>query len=157
LEGSATELVPIPNESRIRVTGVCLVHANDSRVPDSFRLLLRSTKDLVLLRRPVWWTRMRLIEIACAATVVLLLFAVWSVVLSRKHAALRREMRERQEAAAALHRTRDQLARRVAGPTRQLSEANAALKNPIAERALAEICMMAVDVPQLLDQERARF
>jgi len=42
--------------SQIQLTGVCSVSVDDSRVPVSFRLLVRSPDDLVVLGRPPRWT-----------------------------------------------------------------------------------------------------
>ncbi len=149
--------IPIPNESRVRVTGVCLVHVNESRAPESFRLLLRSSRDVALIRRARWWTRRRVVEFAGAAGLALAVVGAWSLLLARKNAALRREIRERQDAEAALQTAREELEARVASRTLQLSAANDALKKLIAERQLAESRLLAVQLQHLLEKERARI
>src|SRR5262249_24788524 len=49
-------LMTIPNHSLVRLAGICQVHVDQSRLPDSFNLLLRSATDVTLLERPSWWT-----------------------------------------------------------------------------------------------------
>jgi two-component system sensor histidine kinase/response regulator len=41
---------------RIQLTGICSVNVDDNRVPVSFRLLVRSQDDLVVLEHPPRWT-----------------------------------------------------------------------------------------------------
>ena len=42
--------------SQIQLTGICSVNVDDNRMPVSFRLLLRSPDDIVVLERPPRWT-----------------------------------------------------------------------------------------------------
>ena len=46
--------------SRIQLTGVCMIPETQAvrhyRVPKNFQILLRSTEDIIVLRRPSWWT-----------------------------------------------------------------------------------------------------
>ncbi len=42
--------------SILQLTGICLVHADESGVPLSFRILLRSPDDIVVLERAPWWS-----------------------------------------------------------------------------------------------------
>src|SRR5205823_2621990 len=42
--------------SRLRLTGICSVEVDETRSPRSFRLLLRTPDDIVILRQPSWWT-----------------------------------------------------------------------------------------------------
>jgi signal transduction histidine kinase len=57
--GRHDPLAAIPNRSRVRVAGVCLVPADRYRLdklPQSFSLLLRSPADVAVLAYPSWWT-----------------------------------------------------------------------------------------------------
>lgn len=147
----------IPNGSKVRLTGVCSVRANDFRIPQTFRLLLGSPQDIVLLRRPPWWTIQRVLWVAGGLAVVLLLAVAWSVVLARKNAALSREIRDRHVAEGALRRAHGELERRVEERTGQLSRANEALRDQVAERGRAEARLVAVQLQHLLEKERARI
>jgi PAS domain S-box-containing protein len=43
--------------SRLKLTGICLIEVGgEFNDPKSFRLLLKSGEDIVILRRPGWWT-----------------------------------------------------------------------------------------------------
>jgi hypothetical protein len=57
--GQRDPLASIPDGSRVRVTGICLVPADLNILslrPKVFSLLLRSAAEVRLLERPSWWT-----------------------------------------------------------------------------------------------------
>jgi len=147
----------IPNGSTVRLTGVCSVRADDFRMPQTFRLQMRSPQDVVLLRRPPWWTLERVVWMAGGLATVLLLALAWSVMLARKNAALNREIRERHLAEGALRSAHDELEQRVEERTRQLSRANEALRDQMTERERAEARLVAVQLQHLLERERSRI
>jgi signal transduction histidine kinase/CheY-like chemotaxis protein len=78
------------NSSLLRVTGICSVRAavqlEDTRLPQSFRLLLRSADDIRVLDEPSWWTapRTALILAAMAAAVLLALGGVAFLLRARR-------------------------------------------------------------------------
>src|SRR5207245_4973767 len=47
----------------VRLTGVYVAGMNQNRNIQSFRLLLRSPADVVLLSRPSWWTAQRTVGV----------------------------------------------------------------------------------------------
>ncbi len=48
---------PLPRAgSTLRLTGICVVRTGEYRVPQTFRLLLRSARDVRVLRPAPWWT-----------------------------------------------------------------------------------------------------
>ena len=67
---AAAALAPLQEGSRVRASGICLTETGgDFNEPTSFRLLLRSDRDLVVLRRPSWWTLERTLRV--------MIFLVW--------------------------------------------------------------------------------
>jgi len=69
------------DSSELSLTGVCLVDANEARVPESFRILLRSTADVVVNAQPPWWTLRLAVGVlgTLAVTIVLVLGWVWTL------------------------------------------------------------------------------
>lgn len=96
-------------------------------MPQSFRMLLRSPEDLVVLHAPSWWNLRHTLWVLCGTVGVLLLVIAWIVVLGRR---LREQMelirqkirsggvlQERNRIARELH---DNLEQELAGITMQL-------------------------------------
>jgi hypothetical protein len=72
----------IPVNSEVRVTGVCLVRSGGLwHIPQSFRLLLRSEQDIVVLRKPSWWNLRHTLWLLGITAVILLIAVVWTFVL----------------------------------------------------------------------------
>ena len=78
--------------SRLQVTGVCSVQVDTrstlmgegTALPKSFRILLRSPRDLVVLRMPSWWTPSHLLEVLGLVLGVTLAVLVWVFVLRHR-------------------------------------------------------------------------
>jgi PAS domain S-box-containing protein len=85
---SQAALAALRPGSRLRVTGVCDVSANDRNRPNVFRVLLRSPEDLTVLARPPWWTVSRLLTVLVC---VILGGALWLLLYSRRVSALQRK------------------------------------------------------------------
>ena len=74
--------------SLIRVTGVCSIESDDTADPTrsgfpvakSFRLLLRSPADIVVLQKPSWWNAVHALRVLAAA-LALALFALCRMAL----------------------------------------------------------------------------
>ena len=76
--------------SEVAVTGICLIErgsswqAGGSWRAKSFRLLLRSLDEVVVLRSPSWWNAQRLLWMATTLGVLALAAASWVAVLRRR-------------------------------------------------------------------------
>jgi PAS domain S-box-containing protein len=69
---------------RLRLTGVCSIQADQNHQPQSFRILLRSPTDVVVLEAPSQWTTGRLRTLLGAVGAAILLGALWLVALKRE-------------------------------------------------------------------------
>ncbi len=49
---SSDALAGVANGSRVRVTGICIIEVDEDQQPRSFRIALRSARDVVVLRQP---------------------------------------------------------------------------------------------------------
>lgn len=81
----AVDVVP---GSRVRVTGVCQVepitYPELGRRVASFKLLVGSSSDLVVLERPSWWTLKRALAVTAVLLVVLAMAGAWIGILHRQ-------------------------------------------------------------------------
>jgi signal transduction histidine kinase len=124
----AERVLSIPPNSLVRLTGICLVRSGGLwQTPQSFRMLLRSPQDLVVLSAPSWWNLRHTIWLLGIMGGVLMAVIVWIVVLGRRlheqMALIRQKLRigavleERNRIARELH---DTLEQELAGITMQL-------------------------------------
>jgi len=132
--------------SRLRVTGICLVNNGGLwSTPQSFHLLLRSAQDIEVLSAPPWWNLRRALWLLAILSGVLVVVLASMFVLGRK---MRDQMRiirqklqhgavleERNRIARELH---DTLEQELAGITMQLDLAVDCFRQapPVAYRAL---------------------
>jgi len=78
--------------SLLRVTGICSVQLDAQRsaigegmaVPKSFRILMRSPRDIVILRGPSWWTPAHALVILALVLAGTLLALAWVIVLRKR-------------------------------------------------------------------------
>jgi diguanylate cyclase (GGDEF)-like protein len=80
------------NGSILRITGICSVELDRERsvqgigtaVPRTFRVLMRSPADVVVLQKPSWWTPVHAALLLTLALAVTLAVLAWVMVLRRR-------------------------------------------------------------------------
>jgi diguanylate cyclase (GGDEF)-like protein len=93
------------DSSRLRVTGICSVQmdtwsislGNGKVQPESVRLLLRSTDDVVVLHAPSWWTPQHALATFAVIGVIVLGAFAWIIVLRHSVKQRTRELHESRE------------------------------------------------------------
>ena len=97
----------------LRLTGICSVEAEQSHdliLPRTFRLLLRSPADVVVVGRPPWLTADRVVPILAGALLLILAALSWAALLRRRVRVQTFELRAQTVQLQAAHqRTRDAL------------------------------------------------
>ncbi len=84
-ESASSKVLSIPISSDVRLTGICLVRNGGIwRVPQSFRLLLRSDRDVQILRKPSWWNLRHTVWLLEIMIVVLCAVLAWTMLLRRR-------------------------------------------------------------------------
>ncbi|HXB60359.1 MAG TPA: histidine kinase, partial [Candidatus Acidoferrales bacterium] len=104
----------------LNVSGIGLAQIDSAGTLQSFQLLVQNASDVRVIKKPSWLTPNRLligVLILCSA---LFLIVSWSLVLSRKNAALNVAIGEREKAQGALQQANDKLEVRVKERTEQL-------------------------------------
>jgi PAS domain S-box-containing protein len=79
----------LENGSLLAVTGICLIEPGDWQAGEiwrakSFRVLLRSPEDVVVLRSPPWWTLEKMLWFAGTLVFITLGAFTWIAVLRRR-------------------------------------------------------------------------
>jgi signal transduction histidine kinase len=129
--------------TRLQVTGVCLLEGSRWGQVKTFRLRVREAIDLKILTRPPWWNLRRLL-LTLAATGVLGAFGLaWSLLLAKKNRLLSEQIRERERAERALQHANDNLEHRVAERTQELREQIEDKDKAHSELAAAQKDLMA--------------
>jgi two-component system, sensor histidine kinase and response regulator len=84
--GSEEDLrsLEIPNGSVLELTGISSIQVDEYRLPRSFRILLRSAADVVVLETPSWWTPQRALIALGLMVVISLAVMGWVFFLRRK-------------------------------------------------------------------------
>ena len=130
--------------SKLAVTGIYRIQRDEYGKPRSFLLNLRDATDVRVLEPPPWWTLRRLL-LALAGVVLVFLFALlWALETRRKNYLLLRAQVE-------LKAAHDKLEERVQERTRNLQEANEALRR--SEERFVK-AFRASPVPLLLQSAR---
>jgi diguanylate cyclase (GGDEF)-like protein len=73
--------------THLRLTGICSVETEQSHdliLPRTFRLLLRSPADIVVLGRPPWLTADRVVPILSGAALLMIAALAWAVLLRKR-------------------------------------------------------------------------
>lgn len=150
---TARDLISLPLNSKIEVSGICLVRSGGLwHTPESFRLLLRSGQDVVVLAKPSWWNLRHTLWVLAITVGALLIVLAWVVVLGRRvreqMATIRQRLQhgavleERNRIARELH---DTLEQELSGITMQLDLAADCFQQApgVAKRALESARQMS--------------
>ena len=145
-DGLRERLPSSPVNSRLQITGICLVRNGGLwSTPESFHILLRSAQDVTLLQAPPWWNLRRALWLLGVLSGILLVVLAGMFVLGHKmreqmivirqklqHGAV---LEERNRIARELH---DTLEQELAGITMQLDLAVDCFRQapPVAFHAL---------------------
>jgi signal transduction histidine kinase len=146
LPNDSVSNTPIPLDSEVRVTGICLVRTGGLwRTPESLHLLLRSPQDMVVLKVPSWWNLRHTLWLLGITVGILVAVTAWVVLLGKrlreqifitrqklKHSAV---LEERNRIARELH---DTLEQELTGITMQLDLATDCFQQAprVAQQAL---------------------
>jgi signal transduction histidine kinase/CheY-like chemotaxis protein/HPt (histidine-containing phosphotransfer) domain-containing protein len=88
--------LPMPEWKKgttFKIVGICSLKAPNDKagtlgegfsVPESFRILLRSTADVVVIKSPSWWTPAHALSMLGVAAVLTLVVLAWVIVLRRR-------------------------------------------------------------------------
>jgi len=143
---SSERLLSIPLKSELRIVGICLVRNGGVwHNPQSFRLLVRTSADILVTHSPSWWNLRRSIWLLVIMAGALLVVFTWMVMLQgrlREQIVLYRQklhgsaiLEERNRIARELH---DTLEQDLAGITMQLDLAADCFEHatPVSRRAV---------------------
>ncbi|HEX4122060.1 MAG TPA: histidine kinase [Verrucomicrobiae bacterium] len=155
-EGSSAskELAAIPIGSTIEVTGVCFTESGEGGKTKSFQILLPTAADVKVLAQPSWLTPQRLLAGLSVLLVVSIAAVSWTFIISKKNAALRVLVCEKEKARVELRDAHDQLEERVKERTAQLKLQITARKElELQSKAtLAERTRLAQELHDTLEQ-----
>ncbi|MGB7769061.1 MAG: ATP-binding protein [Verrucomicrobiia bacterium] len=130
--------------SKLALTGVYRIQRDEYGKPHSFLLNLRDGSDVRVLAPPPWWTLRRLLLALAGVGLISLLALLWTEETRRKNSQLLRAQVE-------LKAAHDKLEERVLERTRNLQEANEALRR--SEERFVK-AFRASPVPLLLQSAR---
>jgi diguanylate cyclase (GGDEF)-like protein len=88
--------------SRLRLRGICIIHANENKTPQSLSLLLRSTADVQVLRTPPWWTPRHAFVLAAILVLLVLIVLTRNLGLHHRVTTQTRQIQAQLEEARAL-------------------------------------------------------
>ena len=86
--------------SRVRVTGICILQKGVIGTPESIKLRLRSSADLVLVESASWWTRERALLVLAFVALVTIATSTWVMILRRRVRSQMTELQTKNEALA---------------------------------------------------------
>jgi PAS domain S-box-containing protein len=90
--------------SKLRVTGICMLRLDESRVPRAFRLLLRTPADVAVIETPSWFTTPRIVASALMLMAVVFVTLGWVAALRRQVSEQTEQILRRLESEAATER-----------------------------------------------------
>jgi PAS domain S-box-containing protein len=88
-------------QTRLRITGICLLRLDESHEPRAFRLLVSDPSDITVLERPPWFTMRRVFGLAVVLLIVVMASTGWIFALRARVARQTELIRQRLESEAA--------------------------------------------------------
>jgi diguanylate cyclase (GGDEF)-like protein len=80
----AEMMLGLQRGSRIRVKGICVIHADREHNPREVNVLPQSPSDIVVLTSPSWWSPRHTIIVTVLLFAIVLMVAGWNYVLRRR-------------------------------------------------------------------------
>ncbi len=113
-------LISIPIGSLVEVSGICFLQsAADGRI-QSIQILIPTTYDVQVLKKPSWLTPQRLFISLVIAFIVIIAATTWTIMVTKRNSALKRLIHERELDQMELQKAHDTLEVRVKERTEQL-------------------------------------
>ena len=76
-------LAKLKEGSLLEVTGICTIEVDENRVPNTFRVWLRSQEDIAVLQFPPWWNWKQTAGLVGVLLLAIFSALVWAVALRR--------------------------------------------------------------------------
>ena len=87
--------------SLVRVTGICVIERDAVGNPQSFKVRLRSSRDIALVQSASWWTLDNVMSLLGFAALMVVLISAWVAVLRRRVQSQTAELHKKNEVLAA--------------------------------------------------------
>jgi signal transduction histidine kinase len=152
--GPSSFLTAIPIGSLVEVRGICLLESGDDGKIKSIRLLLPTSLDVRVIKKPGWLTPQHLLASLAVVFVVLLAAVGWSIMVAKKNSMLKSLVLEKETTQHELQQAHDLLEERVKERTAQLKvEMTARMESELQFRAvLTERTRLAQELHDTLEQ-----
>ena len=152
-----SKLANLPVGSILKIDGIGMAQIDNAGKLQSFQILIPDAGDVTIIKRPSWLTPQRLLIGVLFLLAALFVIISWSLLLSRKNAALNVAILEREKAQGQLQEAHDDLEKRVKERTEQLKiEITARKESEVQFKAvLTERTRLAQELHDTVEQTLA--
>jgi signal transduction histidine kinase len=148
----------IQEGSHLRLVGICLVEVGgEYNDPKSFRLVVRSDQDIVVLRQPGWWTLSRLLWVLGLLVTGVLSTLTWVMMLRRRVQAQTTQLRNNNRELSAALGSAEQAKKMAQEANKLKSEFLANMSHEIRTPMNAILGMTALAQDTLCSEERNEY